>query len=44
MAAVPVYKQACLSTVRTHTRSIYSKLGVNNRRAAVSRADELELL
>jgi LuxR family transcriptional regulator, maltose regulon positive regulatory protein len=33
-----------LSTVRTHTRSIYSKLGVNNRRAAVSRAHELHLL
>ena len=33
-----------LSTLRTHTRNIYSKLGVNNRRAAVSRADELNLL
>ena len=33
-----------LSTVRTHARSIYSKLGVNNRRAAVRRADELHLL
>jgi LuxR family transcriptional regulator, maltose regulon positive regulatory protein len=33
-----------LSTLRTHTRSIYSKLGVNNRRAAVRRADELALL
>jgi LuxR family transcriptional regulator, maltose regulon positive regulatory protein len=33
-----------LSTVRTHTRNIYSKLGVNNRRAAVSRSDELNLL
>src|SRR2546430_4824918 len=33
-----------LSTLRTHTRSIYSKLGVNSRRAAVSRADELNLL
>ena len=30
-----------LSTVRTHTRSIYSKLGVSNRRAAVRRAEEL---
>ena len=27
-----------LSTVRTHTKSIYSKLNVNNRRAAVKRA------
>jgi LuxR family maltose regulon positive regulatory protein len=33
-----------LSTVRTHTRNVYSKLGVNSRRAAVSRADELGLL
>jgi LuxR family maltose regulon positive regulatory protein len=33
-----------LSTVRTHTKNIYSKLGVNNRRAAVRRGEELELL
>ena len=33
-----------LSTVRTHTKSIYAKLGVNNRRAAVRRGDELGLL
>ena len=33
-----------LSTVRTHTRNIYAKLGVNNRRAAVRRAQELDLL
>jgi len=33
-----------LSTMRTHTRNIYSKLGVNNRRAAVRRATELKLL
>ncbi|HEY3116718.1 MAG TPA: LuxR C-terminal-related transcriptional regulator, partial [Chloroflexota bacterium] len=32
------------NTMRTHTKSIYSKLGVNNRRAAVRRADELDLL
>ena len=33
-----------LNTLRTHTKSIYTKLGVNNRRAAVRRAEELELL
>jgi LuxR family maltose regulon positive regulatory protein len=33
-----------LSTVRTHTKNIYAKLGVNNRRAAVRRAEELDLL
>ena len=33
-----------LNTMRTHTRSIYSKLGVNNRREAIRRAQELELL
>ncbi len=33
-----------VNTMRTHTRSIYAKLGVNSRRAAVSRADELGLL
>ena len=32
-----------LSTVRTHTKSIYSKLNVNSRRAAVRRAVELNL-
>jgi LuxR family maltose regulon positive regulatory protein len=33
-----------LNTVRTHTKAIYTKLGVNNRRAAVRRAEELDLL
>lgn len=33
-----------LSTVRTHTKSIYSKLSVNSRRAAVKRAADLHLL
>jgi LuxR family maltose regulon positive regulatory protein len=33
-----------LNTMRTHTKNIYSKLGVSNRRAAVRRAEELQLL
>lgn len=33
-----------LNTVRTHTRNIYAKLGVNSRRAAIRRAAELDLL
>ncbi len=33
-----------LSTVRTHTKSIFSKLEVNNRRAAIKRAAELGLM
>ena len=33
-----------LNTVRTHTKNIYAKLGVNNRRAAVRRAHQLNLL
>ncbi|KRE55449.1 LuxR C-terminal-related transcriptional regulator [Phycicoccus sp. Soil748] len=33
-----------LNTVRTHTRNVYTKLGVSGRRAAVSRARELDLL
>jgi LuxR family maltose regulon positive regulatory protein len=32
-----------LSTVRTHTQHIYTKLGVNNRRAAIRRAHQLGL-
>jgi LuxR family transcriptional regulator, maltose regulon positive regulatory protein len=32
-----------LSTIRSHTKSIYAKLGVNNRRAAVRRGEELGL-
>ena len=33
-----------LSTVRTYTKSIYRKLNVNSRRAAVKRAAELGLI
>jgi len=33
-----------LNTVRTHTKNIYTKLDVNDRRAAVRRAGELDLL
>jgi LuxR family transcriptional regulator, maltose regulon positive regulatory protein len=33
-----------LNTVRTHTKNVYAKLGVNSRRAAVRRAAELDLL
>ncbi|MBD8065997.1 helix-turn-helix transcriptional regulator [Devosia sp. PTR5] len=32
------------NTMRTHTKNIYEKLGVNSRRAAVSRAEELQLM
>jgi LuxR family maltose regulon positive regulatory protein len=33
-----------LNTMRTHTKNIYTKLSVNNRRAAVRRAQALDLL
>jgi LuxR family maltose regulon positive regulatory protein len=33
-----------LNTMRTHTKNIYAKLGVNNRRSAVSQTKELNLI
>ena len=33
-----------LNTVRTHTKNIYAKLGVNDRRSAVRRGEELHLV
>ncbi len=33
-----------LNTVRTHTKNVFAKLGVNSRRAAVRRGEELALL
>ena len=33
-----------LNTLRTHIKNIFNKLGVNNRRAAIRRAEELDLL
>lgn len=33
-----------LNTMRTHTKNIFDKLGVNNRRSAVHRAEALNLL
>ena len=40
----PVSSSLSLNTVRTHTKNIYAKLGVNSRRAAVRRAEELDLM
>ena len=33
-----------LNTLRTHTKNIFNKLGVNDRRAAIRRAEELDLI
>ena len=33
-----------VNTLRTHTKHIFTKLGVNTRRAAVRRATDLALL
>ena len=40
---IPRELTVSLNTMRTHTKNIYMKLGVNNRRAAVRRAQELGL-
>jgi LuxR family maltose regulon positive regulatory protein len=32
-----------INTFRTHTKNIFIKLGVNDRRAAIRRAEELDL-
>ena len=32
-----------INTLRTHTKNIFKKLGVNNRRSAIRRAEELDL-
>ena len=32
-----------LNTLRTHTKNIFNKLDVNNRRAAVHRAEQLDM-
>jgi len=37
-------RMVSLSTIRTQTQRIFAKLGVNNRRAAVRRAEELNLV
>lgn len=37
------YLAVSLNTLRTHTKNIFTKLGVNNRRAAIRRAEELDL-
>ena len=33
-----------INTFRTHTKNIFIKLGVNDRRAALRRAEELDLI
>jgi LuxR family maltose regulon positive regulatory protein len=33
-----------LNTLHSHTKNIYSKLGVNSRQAAIRRAEELNLM
>jgi LuxR family maltose regulon positive regulatory protein len=41
---IAVHLMISLSTMRTHSRNIYSKLSVNGRRSAIRRAQELGLL
>lgn len=42
--AIALELEVSLNTMRTHTKNIYEKLGVNSRRSAVRRAEELNLL
>ena len=41
--AIARHLNVSLPTVRTHTQHVYAKLGVNDRRAAVRRAHQLNL-
>ncbi|WP_207454014.1 LuxR C-terminal-related transcriptional regulator [Herbiconiux sp. SYSU D00978] len=43
-AAIARELSVSLNTLRTHTKSIYTKLGVTSRREAVTRATQLQLL
>lgn len=42
--AIAEHFMVSINKVRTHMRKIYEKLGINSRRAAVRRAQELDLL
>lgn len=41
---IAIELRVSLNTLRTHTKNIYEKLGVNSRRAAVRRAEEMNLM
>jgi LuxR family maltose regulon positive regulatory protein len=46
LASADIADQLCvaISTVRSHTKAIYGKLGVHNRLEAVDRAREIGLI